>query len=186
MHVFSLIRAAVAACAITATSLIVALPANAHDYTVGDIAIGHPWTRATPPSATIGGGYLTLDNGGATTDRLVGGSSPVAERVEIHTMEIDGGVMKMRKLADGVEIPAGETVDLAPGGLHIMLIGLKQPIAEGDMVPVTLEFEQGGSVEVEFAAGPVGAPAPDGGHGMEHDHGEMDGGDAQSDDHSGH
>lgn len=136
-----------------------ATPAIAHDYRAGDIEIGHPWTRATPPMARVAGGYLELTNTGDTADRLLGGSSPVAARVEIHNMEMTDGIMKMRPVPEGVEIPAAETVHLAPGGYHLMLLELKQPITEGEMVPVTLEFEQAGAVDVELAAGPIGSTA---------------------------
>lgn len=153
-----LIRAAALSLAATLAILPAGL-AFAHSYTIGEIEIGHPWTRATPPSASVGGGYLTLTNEGDETDRIIGGSSPAAERVEIHFMEMEEGVMKMRKIDDGVEIAPGETVEFAPGGYHLMLIGLKEPIAEGDRVPVTLEFENGGTVDVELAAEAMGAPA---------------------------
>lgn len=149
---------------LTAAAFVVAAaPALAHDYRAGDIAIGHPWTRATPPMAKVGGGYLEMTNEGRTVDRLLGGSSPVAGRVEIHNMEMTDGIMKMRPVPGGVEIPAGETVKLAPGGYHFMLLDLKQPIAEGEMIPVTLEFEGAGTIDVELAAGPVGSTAT--GHG---------------------
>jgi len=165
-----------------AAALLLAAPsAYAHEYKVGDIEIGHPWTRATPPAARAGGGYLTLTNHGKTADRLVGGSSPAAGRVEIHTMEVADGVMKMRELPDGLALPPGEAVKLEPGGFHLMLIDLKSPIAEGAKVPVTLRFEHAGAVDVELAAGALGAPAMEhGGHGKKagHDHhGHADPGD---------
>lgn len=141
----------------------VAGPVLAHDYRAGDITIGHPWTRATPPMAKVGGGYLELTNEGSTADRLLGGSSPIAGRVEIHNMEMTDGIMKMRPVPDGVEIPAGDTVKLAPGGYHFMLLDLKQPIVEGEMIPVTLNFERAGSVDVELVASPIGSTAT--GHG---------------------
>lgn len=140
----------------------------AHEYQAGDIHIGHPWTRATPSSAPTAGGYLTLRNDGDTGDRILGGSSPLAERVEIHSMEMENDVMKMRKLEDGLVVPAGETVELAPGGIHLMLIGLTEGVEEGDRVPVTLEFEKAGSVDVELAAEALGAPEGDA-HGEAHE-----------------
>jgi len=148
---------------LAAAFLLAAPSAFAHDYTAGDIEIGHPWTRATPPAARVGGGYLTLTNHGQTADRLVGGSSPASGRVEIHTMEVADGVMKMRELADGLALAPGETIKLEPGAFHLMLIDLKAPIRDGAKVPVTLRFERAGSVEVELSAGPLGAPAS--GHG---------------------
>lgn len=158
---------------IAAAILLAAPSAFAHEYKAGDIEIGHPWTRATPPAARAGGGYLTLTNHGQSADRLVGGSSPASGRVEVHKMEVVDGVMKMRELADGLPIPPGETVKLEPGGFHLMLIDLKAPIREGEKVPVTLRFEHAGTVDVELAAGALGAPAMD--HGTM-DHGASHGG----------
>jgi periplasmic copper chaperone A len=146
---------------LAAALLLSAGPAIAHDYRAGDIEIGHPWTRATPPSARVGGGYLTLNNEGGSPDRLVGASSPVAGRVEIHSMDMTDGVMRMRRLPDGIAIPAGGTVELAPGGLHLMLVDLAAPIEENGRVPLTLQFEHAGPVEIELTAGPVGATTPD-------------------------
>lgn len=151
---------------IFAAAVILASPsALAHGYHLGELEIGHPWARATLPSAKVGGGYLTLTNEGAIADRLLGGSSPVAGRVEIHSMEMNNNVMTMRPHADGVEIPAGETVELAPGGFHLMLLDLKQPLKEGERVPLTLEFEHAGTIDVELAVGPAGNA------GQSHDHG---------------
>lgn len=148
-----------------AAALVLASPlAFAHDYRVGELEIGHPWARATLPGAKVGGGYLTLKNEGSSAERLLGGTSPVAGRVEVHNMEIKDGIMTMRAVSDGLEIPAGASVELAPGGYHLMLMELKQPLAEGERVPLTLNFEQAGSVDVELAVGPAG-----GGHG--HDEG---------------
>ncbi|WP_084640217.1 copper uptake system-associated protein [Kaistia adipata] len=154
---------------LAAVVLLAAPSAFAHDYKAGDIEIGHPWTRATPPAARAGGGYVTLTNHGKTADRLLGGASSASGRVEIHTMAVTDGVMKMRELADGVALPPGETVKLEPGSFHLMLIDLKEPIREGAKIPVTLRFEHAGTVEVELSAGPLGAPAMEhGGHGAQH------------------
>ncbi|EXL02143.1 membrane protein [Brucella anthropi] len=145
--------------------------AFAHDFRVGDIVINHPWTRATSPAAKVGGGYFDAANNGAVTDRLVGASSTAASRVEIHKMEMSDGIMKMRPVPDGMVISAGGKIELAPGGYHLMLIDLVKPIKEGDMVPVTLQFELAGSVEVEFAAGALGQAQSDhqGGSASSHD-----------------
>lgn len=140
----------------------------AHDYKAGDIAIGHPWARATLPNASVGGAYLTLDNRGSEPDRLLGGSSPVAEDVQIHAMEMEGDVMRMRALEEGVPVPAGEEITFAPGALHLMLTGLKEPLVEGSRVPMTLNFEKAGEVDVELAVEGAGASED----GM--DHGSMD------------
>jgi len=145
------------------TTLVVALwtatagIAVAHDYKVGTLQIAHPWTRATPKGASVGGGFLEITNTGSVPDRLIGGSSPVAARFEVHEMSMDNGVMKMRQLKDGLLIKPGETVELKPGSYHVMFVDLKEPIKEGDRVKGTLEFEKAGKVEVEYVAVAVGA-----------------------------
>lgn len=147
-------------CILAAGIALTAIPAIAHDFRAGDIAIGHPWTRATPPGAKVGGGYLTLSNEGDATDQILGGTSAAAGRVEIHLMEMTDGIMKMRPVIGGVEIAPGQTVEFAPGGYHLMLMELAQPIADGARIPLTLEFQKAGKVEIELAAGPLGGPAP--------------------------
>ncbi len=152
-------RALFAALALTAA---IAAPASAHGYKLGSLEIGHPWSRAMPPGARTGVGYLTLANHGAEADRLVSASSPVAAEVQIHELAINDGVMTMRQLDGGLEIPANGEAKLAPGGLHMMLVGVKQPFREGEMVPLTLTFEKAGTVEVQLkvdAMGAKGAPA---------------------------
>ena len=152
--------------AVLAAAIFVATPAIAHNGTIhpGDINISLPFTRATLPNAPVGGGFLTIENAGAEADRLVSASSGVAEKTQIHEMAMQGDVMKMGELADGLEIPAGETVVLAPGGLHIMFIGLKQAFVEGETVAVTLTFEKAGSVEVLLPVEAAAADAPAGMH----------------------
>ncbi|GGA52754.1 hypothetical protein GCM10011385_02620 [Nitratireductor aestuarii] len=148
-----------AALALAAATFFASHTAFAHEYKVGEIEIGHPWSRATLPAAKVGGGYLKLTNEGTADDRLVAVASPIADRVEVHAMEMKDGVMMMRPLADGIEIKAGETVELAPGGFHLMLIDLKQPMTEGERVPLTLTFEKAGSIDVELAVEAARAPA---------------------------
>jgi len=160
---------------IAAALIAAATPALAADYSLGKIEIDTPWTRATPPSASAGGGFLRVTNTGEEDDRLVSASSPIAGRVELHTMDMTGGVMKMREMKDGIPVPAGETVELKPGSLHVMFLELSGPITQEKPVSVTLTFEKAGSVDVEMAVAPVGAPGPEGmqmkmdgsGHGME-------------------
>ena len=129
----------------------------------GDLEITSAWARAMLPGQPAGGGYLAVTNNGGEADRLVGGSTPVAGRLEVHTMEVVNDVMTMRPVEGGLEIPAGGTVELKPGGMHLMFLEVSEPFAEGGTVPVTLEFEHAGSVEVDL---PVRA-ARGGGH---HDH----------------
>ena len=141
-----------------------ATTAFAHDYQLGAIEIGHPWARATVPGQSVGGGYVKLSNGG-TADRLVGASSPTAVRVELHTHEMGAdGVARMRQV-QAIDLPAKSTVELKPGGLHLMLIDLKAPLAEGARVPVTLRFERAGETTVELAVDAVTPAAP-----MQHQH----------------
>ncbi|AVI62091.1 copper chaperone PCu(A)C [Halomonas sp. GFAJ-1] len=125
------------------------------------IKASQPWTRATPPGAGAGGGFVTLTNHGDQGDRLVSASTPITERTEIHTMEMDGEVMRMVPLPGGIEIPAGESVALAPGGLHLMFMDLPRPIVEGEPLPVTLEFQRADSIELQLQVVPVGS-SPDG------------------------
>jgi len=137
-----------------------ATSAQAHDYQVGPIAIDHPWTRATPKNAPVAGGYMKITNTGTTPDRLVGGSVEVAKRFEVHEMKMDGGVMKMRELKDGLEIPPGASVELKPGSYHIMMQALSRPLAKGDKIKGSLTFEKAGKIGVEFdVEGIGGSPA---------------------------
>ena len=158
-----LLRAALAA------AILVATPVFAHNGVIhlGELNISLPFTRATLPNAPVGGGFLTIENTGTEADRLVSAASTVAGATQIHEMAMEGDVMKMRQLVDGLEIPAGETVVLAPGGFHIMFMGLKQAFVEGETVAVTLTFEKAGSVEVLL---PVEAAAADAPATMEHAH----------------
>lgn len=141
-----------------------------HDFQAGSITINHPWSRATPPVAPVAGGYLTLTNDGDMADRLVSISSPLSERVEIHESTVSDGIASMRPVQNGIEIAAGETVELQPGGTHIMFLKPSGPLKEGERFAAELTFEQAGTIEVEFVVQGMGAgPAP----ADEHDeHGE--------------
>ncbi len=134
-----------------------AIAAHAHGFQLGAIAIGHPYARATVPGQPAGGGYLKLDNKGAA-DRLLSASAGVAGSVELHSMSMEGDVMRMRQV-DAIDLPAGKSVELKPGGLHIMFIGLKAPLKAGDSFPMKLKFEKAGEVTVEVK---VEAPGKDG------------------------
>ena len=147
-------------------------PVSAHDYKLGSLEIATPWTRATPATAKSGGGFMTITNKGTTADRLIAARSPASLKVEVHEMKMDDGVMKMRELAGGVPIEPGKRSMLAPGGNHLMLMGLKAPLKEGEKVPVTLTFEKAGKVDVALDVMGIGAqspgdaamPPPSGGH----------------------
>ena len=131
--------------------------ASAHDFKAGPLKIGHPWSRATPAGAKVGGGYLSIENTGPAADRLVSVSVPFAARSEIHEMAVKDGIMTMRPLDKGLEVKPGEKAELKPGGYHIMFMELKRPLKEGERVKGTLQFEKAGTVAVEFAVQGVGA-----------------------------
>ncbi|WP_185973712.1 DUF1775 domain-containing protein [Ferrovibrio terrae] len=131
----------------------------------GDIMVEQPFARATP--AKVGGVFLTLKNGGGTADRLVKAASPVAANVELHTHIKDGDAMRMRAV-ENIPVPANGQTALEPGGYHIMLIGLKQVLKEGESFPLTLTFEKAGNVTVSVPVQKAGAPAASGGHDHKH------------------
>jgi periplasmic copper chaperone A len=116
-------------------------------FAASQVKVESAWARPTVPGQQGGGGFVTLTS--AAGDRLVGGSTPVAQRFELHTMAMKGDVMEMRQV-EAIELPAGKPVKLEPGGLHVMFIGLKQALPLGSKVPVTLKFEKAGEVKVEF------------------------------------
>jgi copper(I)-binding protein len=147
-----------------ALAALLAAPVRADDVKAGDLVISQAWSRATPSGAKVGGAYLTIENKGSAADKLIGGSGDIAGRVEIHEMTMEGGVMKMRPLDKGLVIESGKTVKLAPGGYHIMLMDLKAQLKQGEKVPVTLQFEKAGKVNVSLDVQGVGAQAPGGDH----------------------
>lgn len=152
-----------------------AAAAPATSIKAGDLTLTTPWARATLGGAKVGGGYVTITNTGKTADRLVGGSLVAAGRFEVHEMAMKDGIMTMRPLEKGLEIPAGGTVELKPGGLHLMFMDLKQPLKEGEAVSGTLVFEKAGTVSVNFdvrgiGAGAGSAPAPAHGAAGGHQH----------------
>lgn len=161
-----LAAAAIGLLAVTATPTSV----QAHDYKVGTIKIDHPWTRVTPPGAKVAGGFMTLTNTGSETDRLVGGTFALSERIEIHEMKVDSGLMTMKELKDGLEIAPGATVTLRPGSYHAMFMGLSSSPKLDESVAGTLVFEKAGRIDVMYAVAPLGAKTSD----------------AKTADHSGH
>src|ERR1700716_2243668 len=149
------------ACAIMLVYFIAA-PALAEEVKAGDLVITQAWSRATPGGAKIAGGFLTIENKGSAADRLISGSGDVAAKVEVHEMTMNNGVMTMRPLDKGLTIEPGKAVKLAPGGYHLMLFDLKSPLKQGDKVPLTLEFEKAGNVNLSFEVQGVGAQGPAG------------------------
>lgn len=125
------------------------------------VSVIAPWARATPGGVTVAGGFLEMRAAGGMADRLIGATSPVAGTVELHTHTHESGVMRMRRV-EAIEVPAGASVTLKPGGLHLMLMELKQPLKAGERVPLTLRFEKAGEVAVSLEVARIGAMGPPG------------------------
>lgn len=149
MRVLSVFAGAVL-CALAAST------SFAHEYNIGAIHIGHPWSRVVPKGAKVAGGYLVIKNNGTAPDRLIGGSTEIAGRFEIHEMSVNNGVMKMRQLEKGIEIAPGQTVKFEPGGYHLMFLDLKTPPVQGKRFKGTLVFEKAGKVDVEYVVEGMG------------------------------
>lgn len=135
---------------LAALALLVAPVAQAHEYTLGKLMIGHPWSRATVPGVKVGGGYLTIENRGSEPDRLVSVQVPFAERTELHESSVENGVAKMREIEGGIAIPPGGALAFEPGGKHLMFIGLRQALTKGEKLKGELTFEKAGKIEVDF------------------------------------
>ena len=125
----------------------------------GSVEVKNAWARATPAKAENGAAYVSLES--PTPDRLTGASTPVAKKAELHEMTMEGGIMRMRPL-EGIDLPAGQPVTLKPGAMHIMLLGLTQPLVPGQSFPLTLSFEKAGTREVAVSVEKVGAMGPGG------------------------
>jgi periplasmic copper chaperone A len=121
-----------------------------------DITVENAWTRATPPGAKIAAGYMTIRNASSSADKLVGGSSPAAEKVETHVTMKDGDIARMREVK-GYNIPPNDAIELKPGGAHLMLVNVKAPLKEGDVVPLVLKFERSGEVKVDLHVQAMGS-----------------------------
>lgn len=136
-------------------------------FKAGNISVEAAWSRATPGGAQVAGGYMKITNNGKDADRLTGGSFPIASKFEVHEMKTDNGVMTMRPVGS-LEIKPGETIEFKPGGYHVMFMGLKQGLKDGDTVKGTLTFEKAGKLEVEYRVGPIGGGSAPGGGGHQH------------------
>ena len=150
--------------AVFALLFLVATPATAMHHEkglakVGNIKIEQAWARATPGKVPNGAAYLTLSAEGEESDRLIGVATPVAKRAELHTHLMEDGVMKMRQMK-AIEITPGSPSVLKPGHNHVMLMGLKAPLVQGETFPLTLTFERAGSVEIMVTIEKIGATAP--------------------------
>ena len=130
--------------------VLILIASLAQSFAASPITIERPWARASAPGQTVGGGFMTILHQGATEDRLVSATTPMAREVQIHTMNMDGGVMRMRPVEGGLAIPAGGRVVLQPGGLHLMFMELSAPLVAGSTFPVTLRFANAGDIKVDF------------------------------------
>ena len=137
----------------------IAAAAFPHTHEKGELQIRHPWSRATPPGAKVGVGYLEIRNNGSQPDRLLSASTPVAKRVEMHITEHAGDVAKMRQLR-AFEVPGRERLSLTPGGAHLMLVDIVQPLKKGERFPMTLRFERAGEIEIELEVQEMGSRHP--------------------------
>jgi copper(I)-binding protein len=140
--------------------------ARADEVKAGDLVISQAWSRATPNGAKIGTGYFTIENKGTAADKLIRVTGEVSDKIEVHEMSMNNGVMKMRPVDGGLTIDPGKTVKLAPSGYHLMIMDLKSPLKQGGKVPVTLEFEKAGKVAVTLDVQGIGAQGPSDGDGM--------------------
>jgi copper(I)-binding protein len=139
-------------------------PIAAEPIRAGTIIVSGAWARETAPAQKAGGGFMTIENDTGQPDRLLSATSGVADKVELHTVSMDGGVMRMRRVAGGIAIPARGTVELRPGSFHIMFMGMRAPLRRGESVPVALRFARAGTVTARLVVQPIGAMGPDGGH----------------------
>jgi copper(I)-binding protein len=139
------------------TAALLLICAFAHGASPAGVQVSDAWMRATPPQAPTAAGYLTLANHGSQADRLLSISSDLAERVELHGSDMQEGVMRMRKLADGVALPAGGRIALAPSGTHLMFIAPRRPLVAGQVVEATLHFAHAPAQVVQFKVMPMGA-----------------------------
>lgn len=144
---------------VLAAALLAQSTVLAHGFRQGEMSVRHPWTRATPPGASVAAGYLEIRNGAREPDRLVGAATPLAERVELHVLVREGSVVRMRQVKN-LDIPARERLVLAPRGSHLMLVNIKRPFAAGERIPITLRFEKSGALEVELEVQPLGSTKP--------------------------
>jgi copper(I)-binding protein len=128
-------------------------------YRAGTIVVEAPWSRATPGGAKVAGGYMRITNTGSEPDRLVGGSTVVAERFEVHRSTVAEGIARMEPVTGGLKIASGQTVELKPGSMHAMFVNLRQGLKPGETVKGMLVFEKAGVLKVEYQVSGIGAQA---------------------------
>jgi copper(I)-binding protein len=132
----------------------------AQQFKASSIVVEQPWVRATPGGAKVAGGYMTITNTGSDPDRLIGGVLPQAGHFGVHEMKMNGNVMQMRELREGLEIKPGQKVELNPSGYHVMFTELREPLKQGDTLKGQLRFEKAGLVDIEYRVEGVGAQGP--------------------------
>jgi copper(I)-binding protein len=160
--------------AMLATCAFLTPSVHAQSAAADNIVISQPWSRATPGGAKVAAGYMTIENKGTTSERLIGGSTDAAAKIEVHEMATTNGVMTMRQMEGGLTIGPGATVKLAPGGYHLMMMEIAHPLKQGDKVAVTLNFERAGKKQVTLGVLGVGAKGPaDSSAAPSMDHGNM-------------
>lgn len=138
------------AAVLTMGALLGLADARAHEIKLSHLTIHHPWARQTPMKASVMAGFMVITNEGAEDDRLIKVTAEISKNVQLHEMKMDGDVMKMAELPEGIVIPAGGTVTLKPRSLHVMFMDVTTPTAEGEVFGGTLVFEKAGTVQVEF------------------------------------
>jgi hypothetical protein len=151
---------------IAATTLGLGFSVHAQEAKVGNIKIENAYTRSTVPGQQVAGGFMKIENKGGV-DQLISASSPVAGEVQLHEMAMEGNVMKMRQVKD-IAVPAGGAVELKPGGLHLMFMNIKAPLAAGSSIPLKLKFAKAGEVEVKMPVNAMGAQGAGHGGAMKH------------------
>lgn len=145
---------------LTMLAVLLTTSPRAEEVTLGSLKISSAWARATPSGAKVGGGYLVIENSGTSADRLIAVQAEIADHVEIHEMSFVGDTMKMRPLPNGLLIEPGQRVELKPGSFHLMFMGLRQPLVDGQTVKTRLRFEKAGEVSTNFRIEKIGSKGP--------------------------
>jgi copper(I)-binding protein len=128
-----------------------AVVVSANGSAAETLAIQKPWSRATAPGQSVGAGYVTIVNQSGTEDRLMAVTTDISTEVQLHTTSMEGGVMRMRQVVDGIVVPANGSVELKPRGLHIMFVGLKAPLEANATFLAELQFQKAGTMTVRFS-----------------------------------
>ncbi len=159
------IAQSLALCAVVALAACSKAPtapeSEAVEPAANQITLAEAWARETAPGQDNGGAFMRIVNAEGVNDRLLSASSPMAERIELHVMAMDGNIMRMRQVQDGLDLATGESLTLGPGGTHLMLVDLKHPLERGTILPITLQFEKAGTIDVAVPVLPVESTGPE-------------------------